>query len=274
MRYGFVIPVGNAGEQVAMARELEAAGWDGVFVADGVYGMAPWVALGAMAAVTTRVRLGTLLTPVSRRRPWTLASEVATLDHLSNGRAVLPVGLGAIDTGFAAVGEATDRATRAQLLDEGLEVVTRFWRGKPFRFDGRHYHVEWSDMRWAYAPVQSPRVPIWTVAAWPNERSMARALRWDGVLPNKKSAEGAFETLTPEDVRAICAYIGAHREQTTPYEIVVEGVSAIGDQEQAADTVRPFAEAGATWWIESMWEAPGGMEEVRRRIMQGPPRVE
>ncbi|MGZ3681871.1 MAG: LLM class flavin-dependent oxidoreductase, partial [Ktedonobacterales bacterium] len=176
MQYGFVIPVGDVGEQVAMARELEAAGWDGVFVADGVYGMSPWVALGAMAASTTRMRLGTLLTPVSRRRPWTLASEVATLDRLSGGRAVLPVGLGAIDTGFAAVGEATDRATRAQLLDEGLDVVTSFWRGEPFRFDGTHYHVDWSDMRWAYRPAQSPRVPIWTVAAWPSERSMARAL--------------------------------------------------------------------------------------------------
>ncbi|MGZ3716260.1 MAG: LLM class flavin-dependent oxidoreductase, partial [Ktedonobacterales bacterium] len=120
---------------------------------------------------------------------------------------------------------------------------------------------------------QSPRVPIWTVAAWPSERSMARALRWDGVLPNKITAEGAFETLTPEDVRAIRAYVGEHREQTTSFDIVVEGVSPTGDLEQAAETVRPFAEAGATWWIESMWEAPGGMEAVRRRILQGPPRV-
>src|SRR5215210_1665136 len=155
MQYGFVIPGGDVPEIVDVAQEIEDAGWDGVFVADGVYGTDPWVSLGAMAARTERVRLGTLLTPVARRRPWKLASETATLDRLSNGRAILSVGLGAIDTGFDSVGEATDRKVRGELLDEGLELLARFWSGQPFSYHGKHYNVEWGT-DWSYKPVQSP----------------------------------------------------------------------------------------------------------------------
>src|SRR5574341_374940 len=98
------------------AREAEKAGWDGFFVAEPVWGIDAWVSLGAAAMATKRIRLGTMLTPVSRMRPWKLASETITLDHLSNGRVILAVGLGAIDTGFASFGEVTDRRTRAELL--------------------------------------------------------------------------------------------------------------------------------------------------------------
>src|SRR5579884_3475689 len=102
MHHGFVLPQGDAREAAELAREAEAAGWDAFFVWDPVWGVDPWVALAAAAMVTGRIRLGTMLTPVSRRRPWKLASETATLDRLSNGRVILAVGLGAIDTGFAA----------------------------------------------------------------------------------------------------------------------------------------------------------------------------
>src|SRR5829696_6577001 len=163
MKYGFVIPGGDVPEIVEVAVEIEKAGWDGVFVAEMVYGTDAWVTLGAMAARTTRVMLGTLLTPVSRRRPWKRASEAATLDRLSRGRAVLSVGLGAIDTGFAEVGEETDRKVRAELMDEGLEVMEKLWAGKPFKFEGKHYKVDWSN-RWSYSPFEKERVPVWVVA--------------------------------------------------------------------------------------------------------------
>src|SRR5215831_7866800 len=122
MRYGFVIPSGDVETLIEVAQEIEAAGWDAVFVGDGVYGTDPWVSLAAIAVQTTQVRLGPLVTPASRRRPGKLASETATLDRLSHGRVILPVGLGAINTGFAQVGEQTDRKLRAQRLDEGLEI--------------------------------------------------------------------------------------------------------------------------------------------------------
>ena len=273
MKYGFVIPGGDVDTHLEVGQEIEAAGWDGVFVADAVYGTDPWVSLAAVATRTERVRLGPLLTPASRRRPWKLASETATLDRLSNGRAVLPVGLGAIDTGFAQVGEETDRRVRAKLLDECLELLTLFWSGEPFSFKGEHYRVNW-DATWSYRPVQQPRIPIWVVGVWPRARSMARALRYDGVLPTKLDVPGSFSQFTPEDMRAMLEYVAAHRTEATPLEIVVEGVTPIGDREGAAAVMRPLAEAGATWWIESMWDAPGGLDTVRERIKQGPPRIE
>ncbi|MGI8690185.1 MAG: LLM class flavin-dependent oxidoreductase [Thermomicrobiales bacterium] len=278
MRYGFIIPGGELETIIALAQEAEAAGWDGVFYWDGIYiesaGLMydPWVVLGAIALRTERVRIGAILTPVSRRRPWKLARETVTVDHLSHGRLVLPVGLGALDDGgFGKVGEATDRKTRAQLLDEGLAILTGLWSGQPFHFHGEHYHVE--EMTFLPPPVQSPRIPIWVAGAWPREKSMECALRYDGLLPNKLDADGKQAEITPADIREMAAYCAAHRDQATPFDIVAEGRTPGEDSERAAAIVRPFAEAGATWWTEAMWEAPNGPDEMRARIRQGPPRV-
>ena len=114
MQYGFVIPSGGAREVAELARLAEAAGWDGIFVAETVWGVDAWVSLAAAAMVTERIRLGTLLSPVSRMRPWKLASETETLDRLSNGRVTLSVGLGALDTGFAEFSGKLPTAKRAQ----------------------------------------------------------------------------------------------------------------------------------------------------------------
>src|SRR5438477_8416132 len=145
MNYGFVFPGGDARPAAEFAREAEEAGWDGFFVWDPGWGVEPWVTLAAAAMLTERIRLGTMLTPVSRRRPWTLAGETATLDRLSNGRVILAVGLGAIDTGFAKFGEETDRKIRAELMDEGLAILDGLWRGQPFNFEGKRYHIKETD---------------------------------------------------------------------------------------------------------------------------------
>lgn len=270
MKYGFVIPGGDVPEIVDVAVEIEKAGWDGVFIAELVYGTDAWVTLGAMAARTERVMLGTLLTPVSRRRPWKLASEAATLDRLSRGRAVISVGLGAIDTGFDEVGEQTDRKVRAQLMDEGLEVMERLWANKKFKYAGEHFKVDWSG-KWQYAPFEKARVPVWAVALLGNERTIERAVRWDGILPAKRGADGTYGALTPEDIRGLVEYVGEHRKGGGAFDIVIEGVTSLDGQE-ARDKVAPLAEAGATWWIESMWDTPGAAA-VMKRIKAGPPRI-
>jgi len=141
MKYGTVLAVADPRPIPELAQAAEDAGWDAVFLADPVWGVAPWVTLAACASVTERIRLGTMLTPPSAWRPWKLAAEVATLDNLSEGRAILSVGLGATDAGFDNVGEETDRRVRAQLLDEGLDVITGLWSGQPFGYEGRHYTV-------------------------------------------------------------------------------------------------------------------------------------
>jgi hypothetical protein len=269
MQQGFVCPFGDARGIAELAREAEEAGWDGFFVWDPVWGVDPAVSLAAAAMLTERIRLGTMITPVSRHRPWKLAGEMAALDNLSGGRIILSVGLGALDTGFEAFGEVTDRKTRAELLDEGLEIITGLWRGQPFTFDGKHYQVRETTFMLPAPPVQSPRIPIWVVGAWPRLRSMQRVVRWDGLLPNMLDAEGKHVTPTVEDLRTMKAWIDEHRTETTPFDIVMEGSTPGDDPSTAAAIVRSWRDAGATWWLESMWTT-SDIESVRRRVAQGP----
>ena len=222
--------------------------------------------------VTQRIRLGTMLTPVSRRRPWKLASETATLDHLSNGRVILAVGLGAPETGFANFGEQTDRKIRAELLDEGLAIVAGLWRGQPFNFDGTHYHVRETSFRPPPSPVQSPRIPVWVVGSWPRPKSMDRVLRWDGLLPAKQAEAGQHADLTPADVAAMKAWIDERRTETTPFDIIMEGETPGDGVRKANAIIRRWADVGTTWWLETRWTAPD-MTTVLTRIKQGPPRL-
>jgi len=272
MKYGFVLPNGDARMAAEVSRAGEAAGWDGFFVWEPVWGIDAWVSLTAAAMVTQRIRLGTMITPVSRMRPWKLASETATLDNLSGGRVILSVGLGALDSGFAAFGEVLDRRTRAELLDEGLDILTGLWRGQPFSYEGTHYKIQPTAFMVPPPPVQQPRIPIWVVGAWNRPKSMARALRYDGILPNPMTPEGDHRELTADDVRDIATYVTAYRVQTTPFDIVVEGTTPGNKPNKAAETVRGWAGAGATWWIEALWDAPDAAA-VRKRVEQGPPRI-
>ncbi len=166
---------------------------------------------------------------------------------------------------------------RAKMLDESLDILTGLWSGQPFSYDGEHYHVQ--EMIFLPPPVQSPRIPIWVVGAWPRKKSLARALRCDGIIPAKMNEDGSFADMTPDDIRALCAYIDEHRLPTTssvPYDIVYEGETPGDDNAQAAAIVQPLAEAGVTWWLEAVWSKPekeGGAEGMRKRIRQGPPRV-
>jgi alkanesulfonate monooxygenase SsuD/methylene tetrahydromethanopterin reductase-like flavin-dependent oxidoreductase (luciferase family) len=236
-----------------------------------VWGVDAWIALGIAATRTRTIRLGTMLTPPSRRRPWELAGQVATVDRLSGGRVTVSVGLGAIDSGFEAFGEECDRRRRAELMDECLEIVTGLWQGQPYSFDGRHYQVRPTQFPTLGSIVQSPRVPVWCVGALGRPKSMARALRWDGVIPQVigTNDDGTPDARQPnlDEIRALRAEIdadpdGRHRD------IVVEGT--VGEHSPAA-----YAAAGATWWIESMWDAVGEASPVdaaRDRLAEGPPR--
>jgi alkanesulfonate monooxygenase SsuD/methylene tetrahydromethanopterin reductase-like flavin-dependent oxidoreductase (luciferase family) len=270
MRYGFILPGGTAPEQLELAIVADAAGWDGVFVWEAAYGVDAWTLLGAMAARTSRVRLGTMLTPLPWRRPWKVASQVVTLDQLSGGRAILAVGLGAVATGLGQTGEIVDRRSRAEMLDEGIDLMRGFWDGQ-LRSAGRHYQADLSardDLAAVAQPVQR-RIPIWVVGAWPREKSMRRVLRCDGLIPEPVSG-----TLTPGDVVAIRSWLGAHGAPAD-FDIIAEGESPVSDRDEAARLVTPWAEAGCTWWLESRWEmphhSPERLRQVRERLKAGPP---
>ena len=274
MRCGFALTVGDPATAADLAREAESAGWDGAFTFDAIaIGTTeiydPWVVLAAMAMRTEHVRIGAIVTPPSRRRPWKLARETMTIDRLSSGRLIFAAGLGALDdAGFGAVGEPTDARTRAELLDESLAILDGLWSGRPFAFAGRHYRFP--AMTFLPTPVQRPRIPVWVVGAWPSERSMRRAVRWDGVIPQARSADGGVAELTPQHVREIATY--AERRRTAgsgPFDIVVQGASPANPA--AAEVVRPWSDAGATWWIEAAWEH-ATVESLRARLRAGPPR--
>ena len=276
MKYGFVLPQGDARTAARYAYEAEQAGWDAFFVWEPVWGIDAWVALTAAAMRTEKIRLGTMLTPVSRMRPWKLASETATLDNLSNGRVILAVGLGAVETGFKAFGEVTERKVRAEMLDEGLELLTLLWRGTPFEYWGKHYKVKLDKSTLATpfppSPLQRPRIPIWVVGAWHKEKSMQRALRYDGLLPNVIGNDGKvrMSPATPDEIGEMNAYIQAKRTEHAPYDIIVEGETPLDAPDRAVEIVGAYAEAGATWWLEARWQATD-QAEVLERIRQGPP---
>ena len=279
MQYGLTLPCLDARTLAELAHEAEESGWDGMFVWDLSWGNDVWISLAAMAMRTEGVRFGTMLTPLSRRRPWKVASEVVSLDHLSQGRVILPVGLGAAGEEhphdwFKAVGEEVDRKKRAQMLDESLDILDGLWSGEQFSYDGDYYHIH--NVTFEPRPVQRPRVPIWVVGAWPRMKSMRRVLRCDGVIPIKMNDDRSMVEMKPDDIREMRAYIEKNRGMTTPFDIVIEGETPGDDAEKAASIIQPLADVGVTWWLEAVWGTPetqGGLEGMRRRMKEGPPRV-
>ena len=277
MRHGIIVTAGSPRAAADLAAEAEIAGWDGVFTWDGVAigpgdTYDPWIVMAAMAMRTERVTLGAIVTPPARRRPWKLARETMTLDRLSDGRLVVPVGLGALDdAAFANVGEPTDARTRAELLDESLAILEGLWSGEPFAFAGRHHRF--GPMTFRPTALQRPRIPVWVVAAWPAQRSMARAARWDGIIPQVRDAAGTPGAPAPDQLREIVAWIRAARaaaERTGPFEVIAQGVTPPDDRPAATAVVARYRDAGATWWIEADWEE-ATVASLRARIDAGPP---
>jgi alkanesulfonate monooxygenase SsuD/methylene tetrahydromethanopterin reductase-like flavin-dependent oxidoreductase (luciferase family) len=273
MRYAVVLPGGTATEQLDQAALAEQAGWDGVFVWEAAYGVDAWSLLSAMAVRTTRVRLGTMLTPLPWRRPWKVASQVATLDQLSGGRAILAVGVGAIATDLPDTGELTELRARAEMMDEGIDLIRALWQGRT-EFQGRHYRYQTDqpDLTRAAQPVQQ-RIPLWVVGVFPRPKSMRRVLRCDGIIPQYET-DGRDPG--PDDARAVRAWLTEHGAGPG-FDIVAEGETPPADPAAAAAQVAPWADAGCTWWLETRWEmphdSPERMTQIRERIAAGPPTV-
>jgi alkanesulfonate monooxygenase SsuD/methylene tetrahydromethanopterin reductase-like flavin-dependent oxidoreductase (luciferase family) len=287
MRYSVNVP--NFGEFAApevfaeVARTAEEAGWDGLLVWDHVVGEKelrwqladPWILLTAAALATRRIRLGTAITPVARRRPSKLAREVATLDRLTGGRMVLGAALGApVTDEYASFGDTTDIRVLAERLDEGLYALDLLWSGEPVTYRGNQVTID--DVVFLPTPVQRPRVPVWVGGFWPNKAPMRRAARWDGAIPAMAGFEAAR---TPEvnQVRELVAFLRGCRVKNgladRPFDIVIGGTSPAGPA--GRDLAGPLADLGVTWWDERM---PWGddlerAEPILRRIRQGPPRI-
>lgn len=263
MRYGICLAnIGTFSDPtvaVELAQAADASGWDGVFIWDHlafVWGQPaadPWTVLAAIAITTERVRLGTAVTPVARRRPHVLAHQVATIDNLSGGRVIFGAGLGGSPAEFARFGEPADAHVRAAMLDEGLDLLRRLWSGEPVSHDGDHYTVD--DVTLAPTPAQA-HVPVWIGGNRP--ASLRRAAKWDGWLAD--SADPTGMTLSPEDVGHSIDLIG----RGDGYEVAVLGERGRGDP-------RAYERAGATWWLENLHDRRGNADELRALVTAGPP---
>ena len=282
MFYGIYTP--NFGAETTpriladLAAEAEEAGWDGFFIWDHmVYSRNqklplydPWVTLAGIAMRTEHLRFGTTITPVARRRPWKLARETVTLDHLSGGRLILGVGIGDPDEDdYGTFGEPTDRKVRAAMLDEGLEILDGLWSGKPFGFKGNYYQVK--KCTFLPPPIQTPRIPIWVGGFWPHKRPFRRAARWDGAFPLNS---GGPITPTPQILRDIQAYIEQHRTSQAPFDLVIMGTTPGNDLKAAHKKLAGYTGTGLTWWLESLYRWRNSIEGMRKRIRQGPPRID
>ena len=281
MRYAVNVPnfedYSDVRTVAALAADAEAAGWDGFFVWDHLTFVKawrlriadPWLLLAGVALATERLRLGPMVTPLARRRPWKVARETVTLDRLSGGRLVLGVGLGEPpEDEYGSFGEPVDPVVRAAMLDEGLEVLTRLWSGETVSFRGRHYRVD--EVTFQPTPVQRPRIPIWVAGAWPRRGPLRRAARFDGSTPLKLDPDGELVPLDAGDVRGLLDVVHGSRSSGEPFDVAVGG-NTPDDPAAARDFLAPLAEAGTTWWQESVDPRQGDLDHWRRKVRRGPP---
>lgn len=280
IKFGFIIPNGSSKQILTLASEAEKAGWDGVFYYDDIYTdkktemSAAWPIMAAIAVTTKKIKFGSLLTAIGRRRPWEVARESVTVDQLSGGRLVIPTGLGWVGDGaYAKAGMESDRKIRAELLDEGLDIIDGLWSGKPFRYSGKHNQIK--AMTFVPRPVQKPRIPIWVVGAWKRPKSMARVLKYDGLIPVIKKPDGSHDVVTAEKIREMKEFVFQNRKilrnRRKEFDIIKDGMTPT-NQRKGREIVAPFAEAGATWWMETMW-GTRRHQKVLERISAGPPEL-
>jgi len=285
MKHGIYLPnfgpYGDARVLADLASDAENSGWDGFFLWDHIAGwklpmVDPWVALTAVALNTQRIRIGTTVTPVPRRRPWKLARETVSLDHLSGGRLTLGVGIGVGQAEWDHLGEQTGLRNRGEMLDEALEVLVGLWNGEPFSHAGEYYHI--TDAHFLPRPLQQPRIPVWVGGFWPNKAPFRRAAKWDGAFPLFQ-AEGEEGELA--QLEQVVGFLREHRPLEQPFDIVCMGFSPGAKPGQAADIVGQRARRGATWWLECIapFRFGKGFDDewpvgaMRERILQGPPAV-
>jgi alkanesulfonate monooxygenase SsuD/methylene tetrahydromethanopterin reductase-like flavin-dependent oxidoreductase (luciferase family) len=276
VKHGIFLPpfgeFGSARRCADLAVIAEDAGWDGFFVWDHMYaepGMAvaeAWTTLAAIATVTSRIRLGALVTPLSRRRPWVLARQIATLDQLSGGRLVAGIGLG--DDGwreFSSFDEETSPVARGELLDESLAILQQLLTGNGVVYNGRHFHLDAGPM--LPIPVQDP-LPIWAAVRWPNRKPLARAARLQGCFPifgtSNKPAPPTVADLTA--LRTELTGFGAPRS----LDVVVRCSLHRLEEGARADVVTELGAAGVTWMLEGFGIRQDAAD-VTDYVAAGPP---
>lgn len=262
----------DVADLVEYAITAEDAGWDGVFLSDSItWGYTdPWTCLAGIATRTESLRLGTWITPIPRRQPWQLAHNLATLDHLSDGRVLLGGGLGTPSEHTTFESEPTTE-NLGEKYDEALDIIDGLWQGDSFSYRGDHYSVD--ELELANPPKQDPRIPFVLGGWWPNKKPFQRAARWDGIMPNwpamteaGEGPQGEQATGTvEEELRDMLEYY--HGLTDEPGEIVLP-LEPAGASEPYRDTCK---ELGVTWFLDTNSFEPEEYEQNIERIHEGPP---
>ena len=259
-------------ELVDLGVAAEAAGFDGFFLWDhlnfsnddaGPSIVDPWLVLALVAARTSTIKLGTMITPISRRRPAVLARQTTTLDLISHGRLILGVGIGSPARGdFELFGDEGDAVLRAEMLDEGLSVLDALWSGERVQWRGKHYTVD--GVRFRPRPAQRPRIPVWVGGTLPHRRPMSRAARWDGAVPITW-ADGRLARPSAAQIGGVRDQVLAERGGLDGFDLAVW--AEVADDLDAVTAELPrYQDAGATWWIETAKAEPGWLGDLDRRI--------
>jgi alkanesulfonate monooxygenase SsuD/methylene tetrahydromethanopterin reductase-like flavin-dependent oxidoreductase (luciferase family) len=284
MKYGINLPnfgwFGDIDTLIEIAVEAEDAGWNGFTIWDHLLVFKqddmvlpfvdPWIALSAIACNTSKMKLGPIVTPLPRRRPWKVAREALSLDHLSKGRLILGVGIGAPpEVEFEYFNEETDEKIRAQLLDESLDIITGLWTGKPFSYNGQHYQLD--EMTFLPKPKQTPRIPIWVGGGVPHKAPFRRAARYDGVVPVHARWP---EHVTPANLDEVLDIIRMERGNLENYDVVICGATTNDDSIRNEEILAPWEKRGVTWWLEDISSLRAEMDVLRERIRAGPPTIE
>lgn len=259
-----------------LAVTAEHAGWDGFFLWDHIATAHEpevtdaWIALTAVAVRTQRMKLGPMVTPLARRRMTKLARETVALDHLSEGRLILGVGLGANhEREFTDFGDEGDPRIRARILDESLALLDQLWSGQPVSFAGEHLQANAEPF--LPRPLQQPRIPVWVGGTWPNRRPMRRAAAWDGVFPLMAGAGFEYQ-MTAQELADVHAFVTAERADDRPFDLVHAGLLS-GDRVADEALVAPYVDLGVTWWLEHIYPGRMTVAETRDFIRLGPPRT-
>ena len=266
---------------IALAQDAEESGWNGVFPWDhilhkpkaGLEVVDPWIMLAAIAANTRRIVLGPMVTPLARRRPWKVARESVSLDHLSRGRLILGVGLGSVvQQDFRRFGENIDNKTRGEKLDESLEILRGLWKGEPFSFSGKHYTIEEGTTFLPKPYGDKERIPIWVGGgkwSW-RKKPFRRAARFEGAFPEFTDGSGAKVAKYFENV---AEYINRYRGNLEGFDFITLG-KAPRSKRKIKEYFEPILKSGKiTWWVERVYSWKGDLEQIRKKVREGPPDV-
>jgi alkanesulfonate monooxygenase SsuD/methylene tetrahydromethanopterin reductase-like flavin-dependent oxidoreductase (luciferase family) len=277
MKHGLFLPpfdgLAHVERMADLAVVAEEAGWDGFFVWDHLRYSAPvrdildpYICLAVMAARTSRIILGPMVTPLIRRRPQVVARQAVTLDRLSKGRLVMGFGIGDDYPGgeLACFGELTEAAERGRALDEGIAIFRGLVSGEEVNVAGEFLKAQ--EVTFQPTAYRASGIPVWTACRWPNSAPLRRAAKQQGVM--------VIQITEPEQVAVLKAKLSEAGADLDHFDVVVWGQRDEKMIYREDERYAEWARAGVTWFLTGPGPFNLDFDEVRKYVAAGPPHYE